>query len=230
MCEVFSPPRVGPEATKFGLKAGDAMDLTTGWDFSREEDCRRAEEYIDREHPLVLIGSPPCVAFSQLQTLIPDSQRKANQLAEGIRHMEFVVKLYRKQVEGGRVFIHENPAHAKSWALPCIRKMMRELGVDVIETDQCMFGLKTWGKSNSQLVLAKKPTRFMTNSQALGRGLARKGNKTHEHQPLLDGRAKDAARYPPGLSCNMQGYIKGEDAADLRYRSRALHQGGHTPN
>ncbi len=30
--EVFSPPRVGKEATKFGL-VGDAMDLTTGWDF-----------------------------------------------------------------------------------------------------------------------------------------------------------------------------------------------------
>ena len=30
LCEVFSPPRVGPEATKFGIEAGDAMDLTTG--------------------------------------------------------------------------------------------------------------------------------------------------------------------------------------------------------
>ena len=145
LCEVFSPPRVGKEATKFGMKAGDAMDLTTGGDFNIPEHRREAEKYVDREKPLVLIGSPPCVAFSQLQTLIPESQRKANQLAEGIRHMDFMVKLYRKQVEGDRVFIHENPAHAKSWALPGIKKMMRELGVDVIETDQCMFGLKTWG-------------------------------------------------------------------------------------
>ena len=28
--EVFSPPRVGKEAMKFGLEAGDAMHLTTG--------------------------------------------------------------------------------------------------------------------------------------------------------------------------------------------------------
>ena len=47
MCEVFSPPRVGPEAAKFGLDAGDAMDLTTGWDFTKVEDRRRAEEYVD---------------------------------------------------------------------------------------------------------------------------------------------------------------------------------------
>ena len=82
--------------------------------------------------------------------------------------MKFVVKLYRKQVDGGRAFLHENPAHAKSWCLPVIRKMMREVGVDVVEADQCMFGLKTWGKSRSQLVLARKPTRFMTNSRSLG--------------------------------------------------------------
>ena len=149
---------------------------------------------------MVLIGSPPCVAFSQIQTLVPDSPRKAHQLAEGIRHMEFVAKLYRKQVQGGRVFIHENPAHAKSWALPCIRKMMRELGVDVVEIDQCMFGLKTWGSSRAHLVLAKKPTRFMTNSRSIGQELRRKCDGTHSHQPLVDGRAKDAARYPPALS------------------------------
>ena len=81
--EVFSPPRVGKEASKFGLEAGDAMDLTTGWDFNREEDRVKAEERVDAQKPLVLIGSPPCVAFSQLQTLIPDSERKKRQLADG---------------------------------------------------------------------------------------------------------------------------------------------------
>ena len=60
---------------------------------------KRAEEYVDKEEPLVIIGSPPCVAFSQLQTLVQDSERKAKQLAEGIRHMQFMVKLYKA---GGR--------------------------------------------------------------------------------------------------------------------------------
>ena len=113
--------------------------------------------------------------------------------------MEFMVKRYRKQIEGGRVFIHENPSHAKPWALPCSRKMMKEIGVDVVEADQCMFGLKTWGSSKAQLVLAKKPTRFMTNSRSMGHELRRKCDGTHTHQPLVDGRAKDVARYPPAL-------------------------------
>ena len=77
VCEVFSPPRVGKEAMKFGRHVGDAMDLTTGWDVKQEEDRIRAEQYIDKEKLLVLIGSPPCVAFSQLQAPIPESERNA---------------------------------------------------------------------------------------------------------------------------------------------------------
>ena len=42
---------------------------------------------------------------------------KEQQLKEGIQHMQFMVRLYKKQVDAGRVFVHENPAHAKSWAL-----------------------------------------------------------------------------------------------------------------
>ena len=86
--------------------------------------------------------------------------------------MRLLVRLYEKQVRAGRVFLHEDPAHTKLWSLPEIRKMMRKTSVDVFEADQCMFGLKTWGKSRSQLVLAKKPTKFMTNSRAIGRDMS----------------------------------------------------------
>lgn len=126
MGEMFSPPRVGPEARKHGLLAGDAMDLTTGWDFTKEVDRRKSEDYIDKEKPLVLIGSPPCTAFSQLQALIPDSERKAKQLAEGIKHMQFMCLPYQKQVNEGSLLINENPVGATSWTLPCVMRMARE--------------------------------------------------------------------------------------------------------
>ena len=64
-----------------------------------------------------------------------------------MKHMEFMVKLYKKQIDSGRVLVHGNPAHGKSWALPCIRIMMRAVGVDVVEADQCMYGLRTWGNN-----------------------------------------------------------------------------------
>ena len=51
VAEVFSPRRVSSEAAKFGLMAGEAMDLTTGWDFNRKEDRDKAEEYVDKANP-----------------------------------------------------------------------------------------------------------------------------------------------------------------------------------
>ena len=87
LCEAYSFPRVGDGASQFGGNAGEAMDVTTGWGFNREEDRQRAEIYVGEVKPLATIGSPPCVAFSQLQTLIPDSDNKREQLAEVISHM-----------------------------------------------------------------------------------------------------------------------------------------------
>ena len=82
--------------------------------------------------------------------------------------MRLMISIYKMQIDGGRIFLHEHPAHAKSWHMTEVKNMMQEQGVTLVETDQCMFGLKTWGTSKSKRVLAKKPTKFMTNSRALG--------------------------------------------------------------
>ena len=39
------------------------------------------------------------------------------------RHLEFMVKLYRRQAECGRYFLHEHPAHASSWKEPCMVRL-----------------------------------------------------------------------------------------------------------
>lgn len=71
--------------------------------------------------------------------------------------------------------------------------------MDVVEAGQCMNGLKTWGRNGTRLVLAKKPTRCRTNSQSIGSELRRRCDGGHENQPLVDGRAKNAARDPLAL-------------------------------
>ena len=110
--EVFSPPRVTIQAKKFGLEVGDAWDLTTGWDFNNPSHRAAAERYVEEKKPLVIIGSPPCTPFSQLQTLNKNAAGRDQKWREGVEHMRFVVKLYRKQVEAGRVFLHEHPRNA----------------------------------------------------------------------------------------------------------------------
>ena len=172
--EAFSPPRVTEEAKKFGLRAGEAWDLTEGWDFRLESHRKAALKYQAEEGPLVVIGSPPCTPFSQLQTMSPMDEKAMTRWDEGVEHMKFVIQLYRNQLNAGRVFLHEHPANAKSWSLEEIQKLGREEGVTIYRADQCMYGLKTWGQKRGQLVAAKKPTKFMTNSRALGRQLETK--------------------------------------------------------
>ena len=49
--EMYSPPRVTTQATKFGLKSGEAFDLTTGWDFSQARHRNEARRYVkDKSH------------------------------------------------------------------------------------------------------------------------------------------------------------------------------------
>jgi len=64
---------------------------------------------------------------------------------EGVEHMRFVIQLYRNQLVAGRVFLHEHPAHAKSWSLIEVQKLARNEGITIHHADQCMYGLKTWG-------------------------------------------------------------------------------------
>ena len=44
MAEIYSPPRVTTEGQKWGLSTGEAMDLTTGWDFRLKEHRDKAWE------------------------------------------------------------------------------------------------------------------------------------------------------------------------------------------
>ena len=113
------------------------------------------------------------------------------------------MSLNRKQLEGGRLFLHEHPAGASSWGLEEVRGLEKEMGVTVVTADQCMYGLTTWGRKRGTRAPARKRTKFMTNAEYIAHELNRRCDGSHEHQPLLGGRAKEAARYPEGLQSNL---------------------------
>ena len=199
ICEVYSPKRVTAQARKYGLKSGEAMDLTTGWDFRIEDHRIAAKKYVTNVKPRLLIGSPMCTMFSTLQRLSGWNAEKQRKWGEAREHIRFVVELYMEQERGGILFLHEHPAGASSWDLEEIQKVMNLKNVHVVIADQCMFGLTTWPTRGSYPIPAKKPTKFMTNSESIARELNKRCDRTHEHQPLVGGRAASAARYPEGL-------------------------------
>ena len=67
-----------------------------------------------------------------------------------------------------------------------------------VVSHQCEYGLTTVGPDGLP-VLAKKPTRWASNSHWLIQRLSRRCSGKRVHQPLLGGRARDAEHYPIDL-------------------------------
>ena len=72
--ELYSPPRVDALARMWNLMPGMSLDLITvdpddgkPWDFKVAEKRDKAEAMIEKGSAMLLVGSPMCSAFSQLQ-------------------------------------------------------------------------------------------------------------------------------------------------------------------
>lgn len=144
------------------------MDFQTGWDVTKEEDSARGREMVFREQAQLIIGSPPCTAFSTLQNEAtwrgqPSKEMKRQQTwTEAACRVDFCVELYKHQLEHGRSFLHEHPLGASSWALPA---MQESLQVMQIKADMCRFGM-VYEETDGTKRMIKKPTRFVTNPWA----------------------------------------------------------------
>ena len=94
----------------------------TPWDFNLAADRQEALMLIDTTQPTWVIGSPPCTPFSKLNVnlnfpkMAPEIVRE--KIKEGIRHLHFVISIYRKQLNAARHFLHEHPQDASSWDDP----------------------------------------------------------------------------------------------------------------
>ena len=96
--EIYSPPRVTTWAANMRLIPGLAMDLTcvdpddgNPWDFNDEDKVRKARVLIHTPNPLLLIGSPTCSAFSQMNNINFSRMSKngvEDVVAHGRRHLQ----------------------------------------------------------------------------------------------------------------------------------------------
>ena len=206
--EIYSPARVNRLAAKMGLIPGHSLDLTNGWDFSREEHRRKAWNLIKSTKPYMLIGSPPCTMFSMLQELNLHIHRHDDEWLRGfderwnaaVQHIDFCVRLYRHQLSEGRHFIHEHPRDAKSWNVESMRDLLRDQRVTWVEGHMCQFGMTApISGSGGEVGYAKKPTGFLSSSRHVAEELNRYCDGSHDHVHLVAGKAAAAQVYPPKL-------------------------------
>jgi hypothetical protein len=209
--ELFSPPRVNAELLKnpavSSVVAGTSFDLIIdqlsgeAWDFLNTDHRRKCWSRLRAEDPWIVIGSPPCTAFSIMNGLNKSkmpAETRERRLTEGKVLLNFALDVYTWQHRRGKYFIHEHPQSASSWELPEVRAVQCLDGVTSVVNDACVFGMMSIDRDGTSKPV-KKPTRWLSNAPALLRHLTGRCAGKHEHTRLLGGRAAGAAVYPPGL-------------------------------
>ena len=152
---------------------GSSLDLTNGFDFEKISDRRRAWQIIEKDNPLLVIGSPPCTYFSVLNELNKHLHRDnaawmhkyEEHLRKAKQHVQFCTEVYQHQIRKNRYFLHEHPWQAKSWKMPCIEKLEAMNGVERVRMDMCEFGMDSHiGPRGGPRGPVLKPTGMLTNS------------------------------------------------------------------
>ena len=111
MSEIYSPPRVAEMARKLGMAQGFSLDLTCPtaggyrWDFWRRDCRRRALELVRAMKPYMLMLSPECRIWSQLQnccaTTVETQERLARWRRKAEIHLKFCSMLCWEQMRNG---------------------------------------------------------------------------------------------------------------------------------
>ena len=174
------------------------VDPVTGrtWDLSDPEVQQKARKLFYKSKPSLLVASPPCTLFSQMQYL-SGGVKDIDAWNRAVAMLEFAVEMCVRQAKAGRIFVFEHPAYATSWKLPCLERLQALPGSRTEILHMCRFGMRLRDKQGEGLVF--KPTRLCTNSEAIGDAVGKKCLGGHRHVHLESGRPRLAQEYPPAL-------------------------------
>ncbi len=229
VAEVYSPPRMTTMASRMGLKAAWALDLTQVdpvdgqmWDLSVKSIQDKAKAALRRDRPLMLVACPMCGPFSSLMNWNYAKMTSAeveNMLDKALEHLKFALELCVEQHRAGRLFLFEHPVGASSWETEMIAAVARLSGVHIAKFDFCQLGMVTKDKDGKKSY-AKKRTGVMTNSQHVAKILREaQCQGSHLHTQLLDGRAGPCQDYPDKFCRVVCNAIKRE-VSDTRWRKK----------
>ena len=214
--ELFSPPRVTPEAQKLGLRveADMVFDIEHGWDVRSKQSRQKFRKFQQKRKPKMLMCSPVCKAFTAFRHLNHprmNPQRLRQDLEEGKLMWNFSLEACQEQQSSGDYFGLEHPARASSWGLPQTQKFLRSETTALITFDMCALGLSVVPTQQ----LSEKTTKIATNNPWLAHFLTMaQCSRDHEHQPLVGGLAARAQEYPYKLC---QGIAQSAQAAALHF-------------
>ena len=197
---MFGSAKFTSEASRWGVQPGFIFDLNEGrpygpgkgqpWDLANDDDMKDVKEQLEFEKPLLLVSGAACDA----NCMLPGASVTA-----AARSSRSCVPLYRKQHDGGRWFLHEQPETASSWKDPEVQAMQQLEGILTVHGRMCAWHVPDEG-GEAKTIYNK--TKWLTNARKLAELLERWSS---EHSGLgyrvdirCDGSpGTQAARYPP---------------------------------
>ena len=194
LVEAYSPTGLQQRAGPFGLSAGVAMDLSLRWGL--EADRAKAQKRFSDEKPYLLILSPMCLAFSQLQALNTKPERLGQNCC-GRASVTWSLHAVESQIVRGGHVLFEHPWAATSGDEPCLKRLLAINGMRRVRCDQCQFGLTSVDDAGN-VGPARKATGFMTNDEYIA-AVDRRCFGGHDHTQCSNGSAKACEKYPPRL-------------------------------
>ena len=156
VAEVYSVPRVAAQAmtvancTLSHLRQGFSIDIGTLepdgnlWNLEDDIDFRYLMQWREEEKPFLLCGSPPCNAFSRIQTwsrsrIKPGTEQELRRT--GLLHLSRSIELYRAQMRDGLYFLHEFPSGSTSVLEPVLQDLLKTPGVMKVKGPICVWGM-----------------------------------------------------------------------------------------
>ncbi|CAE7353637.1 unnamed protein product [Symbiodinium sp. CCMP2592] len=163
--EIFSPPRVALRLPA-GLTSAGSFDIITGSDLLTWQGQHTVLEALRTFRPRMLVSSPPCTMYSDLQRLWNFKKMKAKlrraRMKKANTLLDFGMTVCTVQGNAGRFWVHEHPNRASSWKRRTVRKLMRLKTTMAVTFDQCQVGLCLPGNPEKKI---RKRTTLLTNSQ-----------------------------------------------------------------
>ena len=207
VAEVFNPGCFTRATKQHHMQTGMAFDIQLGWDLLDWTNREYVRNYINTVKPDLVIISPPCEMFSQLQNILKQRrQQEPRMMARYLRKRRnahklllFAIEIAHLCLDQQRTFVLEHPWAATSWTTREMEQLLRRQEVLISRTDQCMFGLV-----DAQGQPQRKRTGFATNSYYIWAALEQTcNNTTHEHSHIIGGKTSKAAQVYPEQLKNM---------------------------
>ena len=184
-----------------------------------------------REHPELLVGTPPNDDFSSLLNACGEPREISKSRTERIEpQIRACVQAYKLQMEMQKHFVQEHPKDSASWEVPEVQTLVNDPRVYSIDGPMCRWSLKARG-SNERMEFIRMQTRWLTSSKEIAEVLRGDGRWKRDRRFVhMTGKSETACEYPASLVVAMLSAIKRQMISDGAIKIGEMDFAGPVPD